>query len=224
MPHSWTHLWPANPTSGTVTALIFVKASRSDRCRRGWKPMAKDNDQQTTEGSNSLGYSLILALWRLSGTSATATIDLIPLGLPIMASFWTTLWLLVWMTCNYYVHTSFNLLHATVNTNKPGTEHFNLGPHLLTTGARQQEAKLWEENDAWPWIWIYLKLVETNISSEERAAPRLLPWFMCSLQVRWVDTNRPWFVSKDFGSFAPRCWVCRSYSGMQFCSCLEFRL
>jgi hypothetical protein len=98
---------------------------------RVWKPMAKDNDQQTTEGSNSLGYSLILALWRLSGTSATATIDLIPLGLPIMASFWTTLWLLVWMTCNYYVHTSFNLLHATVNTNKPGTEHFNLGPHLL---------------------------------------------------------------------------------------------
>ena len=44
-----------------------------------------------------------------------------------------------------------------------------------TTGARQQEAKLWEENDAWPWIWIYLKLVETNISSEERTAPRLLP-------------------------------------------------
>ena len=85
-----------------------------------------------------------------------------------------------------------------------------------TTGARQQEAKLWEENDAWPWIWIYLKLVETIFLLKKGRLPGCSPWFMCSLQVRWVDTNRPWFVSKDFGSFAPRCWVCRSYSGCSF--------
>ena len=144
---------------------------------RVWKPMAKDNDQQTTEGSNSLGYSLILALWRLSGTSATATIDLYNLlwdCLPWLPSELLYDCSFEWRATIMFIPPSIFCMRQWIRTSLAQNTSI-LVLICWTTGAKQQEGKLWEENEAWPWIWIYLKLVETNISSEERTAPRLLP-------------------------------------------------
>lgn len=135
---------------------------------RVWKPMAKDNDQQTTEGSNSLGYSLNLALWRLSGTSATATIDLIYFGIAyygFLPNYSMTARLNdVQLWCSYLLQ-SFAC----------DSEYEQAWHRTLQSWSSFAGQQVLDNNEAWPWIWIYLKLVETNISSEERTAPRLLP-------------------------------------------------